>query len=106
MNNFFNNFGKIFSYNSEYAQFINNDIDDKNHKVTMMPIFFNASASIFAFFSFVLFEEMFMILKGENLSLFFIMMFKTYSVREFSAKFKFDVLPSKSIIFMKPESVK
>ena len=63
-----------------FDQIIMDYIDYKNHKVTIMPIFFKASARILAFFSFVLFDDIFIILNGENLSLFFIIMFNISSV--------------------------
>ena len=67
--------------------------------MTIIPIFFKASTIGFAFLSLTLFEEMLRIRKGENLSLFFIIMDSVSSVSSLFDKFMLEVLPRKSMIF-------
>ena len=72
-----------------------------------MPSFFNSSTLSLALLSFmILFWEMLIILKGENFSLYFTIMFRHYSVSWLFETFKLDVLPNKSNMARKPLSVR
>ena len=80
-------------------------LEVKNHKVTMIPIFFKASTLTLAFLSLNRFEETFMILNGDILSLFLTIKFNISSVRKLLDRFKLVTLPQTEINFSKPLSV-
>lgn len=77
----------------------------KTQTLTIIPIFFNASILVLLFLSFKLLKDIFTILNGDILSLFFIIIDNDYSVNLLYDMFKFDVLPSNYIILSKPLSV-